>query len=352
MALKIRKNSDLTYVRRLSPVEGAKIYSKLRSDVTSAGILDRDYPYYVGLSLIDISGFLFFGYQLIVTTHPLLVIASTIGLSIFTVRFGGLIHDAGHRAIFKSTVMNDIAGYFLSLFVAFPFLVWKVKHNLHHAHTNEEGGDPDLEVPISFTEDMLNRKGLIVSLMRKYQAWLFYPLGSFVSITMRFKAFRYYKDNFESGMALPIVFQSLGMILWFVLPFFFFPLWKALLFVFLTNEVAGFYMLNIFAPNHKGMPQMEKGVEISFLEHQIITARNIYSHWATDYAYMGLNYQIEHHLFPNCPRNKLHLISPYVLDICKRYNFAYTQMGPVESGKFIVTELHKASKSIGTGKKL
>lgn len=58
---------------------------------------------------------------------------------------------------------------------------------------------------------------------------------------------------------------------------------------------------------------------------------------------MGLNFQIEHHLFPNCPRNKLNLIAPYIQEICKKHRLDYLQMGPVESGKFILLELKKAS---------
>lgn len=141
-----------------------------------------------------------------------------------------------------------------------------------------------------------------------------------------------------------MICQGLGMFLWYILPFFIFPFWKAFLFFILTNEVAGFYMLNIFAPNHKGMPQMEKEVKISFLEHQIMTARNIYGHWLTDYLYLGLNYQIEHHLFPNCPRNKLNNITPYVRAICRKYKLSYAQMGIIESNRFILSELKKTSQ--------
>ncbi|MBI2617294.1 acyl-CoA desaturase [Candidatus Gottesmanbacteria bacterium] len=344
MAIKIRNNSDVLRLRKITPIEGARLYGHLRTQVTKAGILNRDYSYYLGLSIIDISGFVFFVYLLVVQTNPWLVALASILLSIFTVRIGGLIHDAGHRAIFKSSLINDLFGYMCSSVVAFPFAVWQYKHNAHHAHTNEEGEDPDLEVPISFTKEMWRRKGLAVRFMRKYQAWLFYPLGSLVSFTMRFKAFRYYKDNMSLVIFSAMTLQIVGMFVWYVLPFLIFPLWKAILFFILTNEVAGFYMLNIFAPNHKGMPQIARGMKFSFLEHQIMTARNIYGHWMTDYMYMGLNYQIEHHLFPNCPRSKLKKITPFILEICRKYKLNYVQMGPLESSKFILKELSDVSK--------
>lgn len=346
MVMKIQTEADIRRFRKLTPLEGARIYASLRKDVTDAGILNRDYLYYAELCSIDIIGFFFFIYQFFIQTDPWMLMVVGIGVSIFTVRFGGLIHDAGHRAIFTSPLINDVFGFLFSSVVAFPFLVWQDKHNKHHAHTNEEGSDPDLDVPISFTGEMLKRKGLAVRMIRKYQAWLFYPLGSLVSFTMRFKALRYYKEHLNKKIFFAMMLQLAGMFLWYILPFLLFPLWKAVLFFILVNEVAGLYMLNIFAPNHKGMPQFAKNLQFSFLEHQIVTARNIYGHWMSDYMYMGLNYQIEHHLFPNCPRNKLSKITPYVLALCKRYKLPYVQMGPLESSIFILKELDKASKLI------
>lgn len=344
MAIEIKNEKDLKKYRKLTPAEGARVYRELKTAVTKAGILNRDYVYYSGLSALDILGFIFFIWQLLIQTRVIGVIAASVGLAIFAVRLGGLIHDAGHRAIFKSALINDIFAYFCSSIIAFPYAVWQYKHNRHHAHTNEEEGDPDLEVPISFTEDMMNRKGIAVAFMRKYQAWLFYPLGSLVSFTMRLKAFRFYKQNMSRKIFFSMIFQLIGMIVWYIVPFLIFPLWKALIYTLLVNEVAGFYMLNIFAPNHKGMPQLAKGLKFSFLEHQIMTARNIYGHWMTDYAYMGLNYQIEHHLFPNCPRNKIGKITPFVRAICRKYKLSYMQMGPLESSKFILKELNEASQ--------
>src|SRR5207253_9461069 len=97
-----------------------------------------------------------------------------------------------------------------------------------------------------------------------------------------------------------------------------FPLAKVLVLFAVVHRTMGFYLSNVFAPNHKGMPQIAEGTEISFLEQQISTSRNITPGWLVDFVYFGLNYQIEHHLFPTCPRSKLKQITPYVLEICAR----------------------------------
>src|SRR5260221_568858 len=126
---------------------------------------------------------------------------------------------------------------------------------------------------------------------------------------------------------------------------FIFSLAKALLVFFIVHTATGFYVSNIFAPNHKGMPQLGKHVKISFLEHQIMTSRNIYGHWLTDYVFMGLNYQIEHHLFPNTPRNKFKKITPYVMEICRRRKLEFIQTGIIESNKIILSELRRIAAS-------
>jgi delta8-fatty-acid desaturase len=60
---------------------------------------------------------------------------------------------------------------------------------------------------------------------------------------------------------------------------------------------------------------------------------------------IGLNYQIEHHLFTHCPRNKLKLLTPYVKRICKKYGLEYTDVGIVETNKIILRELNEVALS-------
>ena len=57
-----------------------------------------------------------------------------------------------------------------------------------------------------------------------------------------------------------------------------------------------------FAPNHKGMPTIAPEEELDFLRRQVLTSRNVRGGLLTDFALGGLNYQIEHHLFPSMPR--------------------------------------------------
>jgi fatty acid desaturase len=79
------------------------------------------------------------------------------------------------------------------------------------------------------------------------------------------------------------------------------------------------------------MPVLGQTTRLSFLEHQIITSRNIADNWFTDFVYLSLNYQIEHHLFPDCARNKLKLVTPYIKELCRTHGLPFTVVGLRES---------------------
>ena len=343
MAYRI-KTSDIDKYRQLSPAQGSQIYASLRTLVIKAGILDRDYGFYFYQTLLTITGFFYCIYQYYSSDNILLLTIWGGLIAFFTVQIGGLIHDAGHRAIFKSTILNDITGFMFSTLVMFGYTNWLATHNAHHAAPNTEDEDPDLGIPWAFTEDKIKEARGLKRLILKHQLWLYYPLGTFAIALTRFGNMKYYyQKRHKIQVVVEMLTFFLGFILWYILPILIFPPVKAVLFLILTNNLTSIYLINVFAPNHKGMPQLGKNVQFSFLEKQIITARNIYGHWMTDYLYLGLNYQIEHHLFPSCPRNKLHLIRPYVLDICKKYSLPYMETSIIGSNRMILSELKKIS---------
>ena len=80
---------------------------------------------------------------------------------------------------------------------------------------------------------------------------------------------------------------------------------QAIVFVAVQQGVFGFYMGCSFAPNHKGMPILSPEQQPDFLRRQVLTSRNVRGGRLVDFALGGLNYQIEHHLFPSMPRPSL-----------------------------------------------
>ena len=87
-------------------------------------------------------------------------------------------------------------------------------------------------------------------------------------------------------------------------------------------------MGTIFAPNHKGMPLVAaEDPPLSYLHQQVVTARNVRGGIWAELWYGGLNYQIEHHLFPTMPRYCFRAARPLILAYCKRHGLPYHEVG-------------------------
>ena len=331
----------------LTPAEGTALYARLRADVLAAGILERDYRYYaILISSLTLATAISLVY-LIRLPVSLPLVAWAVVFALLAVQFCGIIHDAGHRTVFRSTVLNDLLGGVVAGLLAMGFRSWRIQHNAHHAHTNVEGRDPDLDIPLhAFTLRQFQKQGGLWRYARRYQAVFFYPMRTFVVFSRRLADVGYFRRQPTSvRLLVEMTLWTAGLITWFIVPFLAFPLAKALLLFAVVHPTMGVYLSNIFAPNHKGMPQIPDGTAISFLEQQIRTSRNVTPSWYVDVVYLGLNYQIEHHLFPTCPRNKLKQITPYVQEICARTALEYTQAGILRSNRIILSELNSIARA-------
>ncbi len=334
--------------RKLSLQDAAKAYAELRKAVTEAGILDRDYKYYAMMAVFAFGGFIASVYLIYITSSLLLLFILGLVFTFFTIQIGGFFHDAGHRAIFKSIKLNNLVGHITSFFLVDSIDRWMFIHNQHHANTNEEDGDPDLEVPLhSFTQSRFMKEKGLANQFKKYQAWTYYPLRTLIIITRRTASFIYLAKGLNFKNSWKLISFALGFTIWYILPFIYFDTLKTIVVLASINIPLGFYLSSVFAPNHKGMPEIKKGMKLSFLEQQIITARNLKGGFLTELFFIGLNLQIEHHLFTNCPRNKMKLITPYAKKLCHELGLEYTEVGIIETNKIILGELRKVAFAAG-----
>jgi fatty acid desaturase len=102
-------------------------------------------------------------------------------------------------------------------------------------------------------------------------------------------------------------------------------------FIAVHQGLFGLYLGCSFAPNHKGMPSLSEEEAADYLRRQVLTSRNVRGHWLTDYALGGLNYQIEHHLFPSMPRGNLRHAQKVVRAFCAEHGISYLETGLVAS---------------------
>jgi fatty acid desaturase len=248
-------------------------------------------------------------------------------------QLGFLAHDAGHKQIFVSRRSNDLAGLLLaSLAVGLRYSWWLDNHNRHHAHPNTDVKDPDANYgALAFTTGQAGGRGRFARVAYRYQAYFFFPLLLLSAIGLHLDSALFLASRRGQGrvgerllFAVHVV-AYLGVVFWVLAPV------KAMVFVVAHQALLGLYLGVSFAPNHKGMPMLGADDRSGFLDRQVLTSRNIRGGWLTDLVLGGLNYQIEHHLFPSMPRPNLRRAQRLVRQFCHEIGLPYTETSLIGS---------------------
>jgi fatty acid desaturase len=115
----------------------------------------------------------------------------------------------------------------------------------------------------------------------------------------------------------------------------------AFAFIGVQLAVFGVYMGASFAPNHKGMPVVASDARLDFFTKQVRTSRNISGGWWATWLMGGLNYQIEHHLFPSMPRPHLAAARRIVREHCADNDVPYTETTLWRSYGIVIAYLNR-----------
>jgi fatty acid desaturase len=338
---------EMAYALAESPVPAKPIndYVELKKLIKKDGLLDKQ-PIYYTYKIITTLGLMALSVVFLFVVHNFwFQIFNAILLAVASAQLGFLGHDGGHRQIFHSTRKNEILALCTGdLLIGMSNGWWLDKHNRHHSHPNETDMDPDIDLGVvAFSEeDVLSKRG-IERLIVRHQKYFFFPLLSLVSIDLQKSSILYliqHKDKYRWTEALLLLIHHvlyLGMLFYCLNP------WQAVIFMLIHQLMFGIFLGSAFAPNHKGMPILEKGSTIDFLRRQVLTARNVHSGFFNDFWYGGLNYQVEHHLFPSMPRNNLKKAQKLVRTYCQEHAIAYYETSSIQSFREILQFLHQVS---------
>ena len=319
-------------------------YSALLHTVRDAGLLRRRTGFYLivfGIILLAIGGEITGFIMLQHTWYELLIAA---GMGVIFTQLSFLAHETSHRQVFESGRANDIAGRTIAnLFVGISYSWWMKKHSRHHANPNLIGKDPDIERDvISFTEaDAAQAKGIYGWFTRR-QGSLLFPLLLLEGINLHIHAFRtvFGRDKVDKRwLEMSMVVPRIG--LYFAGIFLVLPVGMAFAFIGVQLAVFGVYMGASFAVNHTGMPILPHDSKVDFLRRQVLTSRNITGGLAMDSFMGGLNYQIEHHLFPNMPRPNLKHAQAIAREYCDANQILYTEATLPQAYSIVIRYLNR-----------
>jgi fatty acid desaturase len=302
-------------------------YAQLSRQVKQAGLLERRPGRYVWKITVT-AALLAAGWAVFVLVGDSwwqLAVAAFLAVMFTQAGFVG--HDAGHRQISGSRRASYLLGILVgNLGIGLSYGWWTGKHNRHHAHPNTEGADPDITMKVlAFTAAQARGSRGLSRLAFRCQAYLFFPLllGEAFSVhaaSIRALARRASRGWPAEAALLAIHFTGYLAAVFLVLP----PV-KAVVFILVQQGLFGLYLGASFAPNHKGMPILGPADRSDFLRRQVLTSRNVRGGWFTDLALGGLNYQIEHHLFPSMPRPNLRRSQALIKQFCQQRGLPYCE---------------------------
>ncbi len=322
---------------------GNKEYLELRRRVAEKGLLDRQYGYYA-INILAALAALTLGVAVIILADQLWVrLITATFMAVVFMQFNFIGHDAGHRQIFRSARYNDLFLILAGFVTGITPSWWLEKHNAHHRNPNQLELDDDINIPIyAFTEEGALRSRGLVRFIVKYQAFFLYPMHSLTSFILVGKGIGYLLRRRRLRYPVAeVAAVAAGLGLYFAVPFLFMPAWHAVIFIVVHRALAGLYMGLVFAPNHKGMPVLDAGMRLDYMRQQVLTSRNIHSIPLMDTAYGALNRQIEHHLFPNMPRNRLKDAREVVKAFCAERGIAYHETGFWRCQREILGYMHE-----------
>lgn len=253
-----------------------------------------------------------------------------------------VMHDAAHGSFSKYKWLNKLVGSSI-YFIGGNAFTWKVQHNmLHHTYTNIEGFDEDIEPKGSLRLS----KCTPLKKIHKFQHIYAFFLYCFMSLSRTFRditqLIKYNKAGItmqqgttsKKEMTLMVVTKIIYLAAIFGLPILFssFSWWLILIGFTVMHFIAGLFMSTIFQLAHsveeaeQPLPTAEGIIENEWMIHELETTVNFSkNNRCLGWMIGGLNYQIEHHLFPNICHVHYKSISPIVERTAKEFGLPYKE---------------------------
>ena len=271
-----------------------------------------------------------------------------LGIIISCIGFN-VLHDGSHGSFSKNRFVNKIAASSISLLGANHFM-WNMKHNMiHHTYTNIDGMDDDIDIGI-FMRMAPNQKKYKLHAIQHYYFWFLYMF-----LYMFWIFFSDYQKYFSKKIGtIPLKKMSLKhhiefwlikvyhFVFFVIIPIFKLGFIKWMIGFFIICAVAGFILSIVFQLAHTIDKTLFPQIDITsnllkndYATHQILTTANFATHnKIINWLVGGLNFQIEHHLFPKISHIHYPKISKIVKEVCAQCDLQYNEYKTTRSAIF------------------
>jgi acyl-lipid Delta6-acetylenase / acyl-lipid (9-3)-desaturase len=360
-----------------------KGYRDLRAQMIVMGMFKSDQWYYAykgasNLLLCGVAAFLMCAFN-----NTQVHCAAAVLLGLFFQQCGWLCHDMLHHQVCKARKYGDYLGLIWgNVAQGFSIQWWKNKHNGHHAVPNlhsstalSQDGDPDIDtMPLlawslkqaqSYRELRADGKdSAVVKFLIKFQAWFYFPILLLARLSWLNESF---KVSFGLGAAtenaaLELKVKGLqypflekaGLIAHYAWVYMLcsgggrFSMAYTIGLFFIASCSCGFFLAIVFGLGHNGMSTYDADARPDFWKLQVTTTRNITGGHGipqsmVDWFCGGLQYQVDHHLFPSLPRHNLPRAHALVESFCKEWGVQYHEADLVDGTMEVLQHLSHVS---------
>jgi len=356
-----------------------KGYRDLRSKLVTLGMFKSSKLFYVYKQLFNLSMWLAAVSMVYFYDNSAIHLASALLLGLFWQQCGWLAHDFLHHQVFTHRKYGDLAGIFWGdLMQGYSMQWWKNKHNGHHAvpnlhnsSANAQDGDPDIDtMPLlawslkqaqSFRELRTDGKDSPATIfLIRWQALTYFPIlllarlswlresartafglgGSTANAALEMKT---------RGLQYPIL-EKTGILLhwtWMIVlssGFGRFSILHSLAYFLTATCSSGFFLAIVFGLGHNGMSTYDADARPDFWKLQVTTTRNVTGGHGIPQAFVdwfcgGLQYQVDHHLFPMMPRHNLAKAHVLVKAFCKEWGVTYHEADLIDGTVEVLNHL-------------
>lgn len=342
-------------------IDFEKGYRDLRAKLVMMGMFKSSKPFYLYKCTFNMSMWATAVAMVYFSDNMAVHIASSLLLGLFWQQCGWLAHDFLHHQVFSQRKYGDVVGIFWgNLMQGFSMQWWKNKHNGHHAVPNlhnstvdSQDGDPDIDtMPLlawslkqaqSF-RDLNGNDSTFVKYAIKFQAFTYFPILLLARISWLNESFKTAfglggstenaKLELERrGLQYPYL-ERTGIVLHYVWMFALttgfgrFSIPYSLMYFFIATCSSGLFLALVFGLGHNGMSVYDATTRPDFWKLQVTTTRNIIGghgipQFFVDWFCGGLQYQVDHHLFPMMPRHNMAKCHKLVSSFCKEWGVKY-----------------------------
>ncbi|MFI1970892.1 acyl-CoA desaturase [Streptomyces cinnamoneus] len=343
---------------RAEPASGSDFAPLLRQ-VRAAGLLERRRGRYALTVVTNLLALAATATGIVLTGDSWWTLLLALPAAVFSARTAFIGHDSGHSQIAVTRRANRLLGLVhADLLLGMSYGWWNDKHNRHHANPNHVDKDPDVGVgALVWTQRQAAARAGFTRWLTRHQAALFFPLLLLEGVNLKVSSLLDLKRREAGERRLEATLLLLHAAGYATLLLSSMSPGKALAFGLLHHALFGLHLGMVFAPNHKGMEMPDPdGERWGHLRRQVLTSRNVRGGPVTDWFMGGLNYQIEHHLFPSMPRPHLRLARPLVRAHCRTSGLTYAETGLIDSYRQALLHMHEVGAPLraarGTGQGL